>query len=232
MNIAICISGHLSDHSNEEMTKYLDSLSRKLLSNKNKYFFFVAITYDNHDVYSNYIKRMNPKKVVEQSKLVLPILNYNITNKRPETNITNSLNMFWKIKVCDEYRKIFEVEELKDEFDLVIRLRPDLEFIKRIPIKYLLKIKFNLAEIYAPYFPWYINDFAVADFFAVGNSTAMGVYSSVFDEIEKYILNGLVFHPESVLGYHLDSHKISLIKGITICKLGRTILHLNGYRLN
>lgn len=231
MNLAICISGHLGLKAQNEIDKYVESLKEKIIKNNVSISIFIALTYDRYADYCYYIDQLQPTNVIDMTNIDYKLPEMNISNKRPETNIENTLNMFLKVKVCDQSRLQFEkYHDLK--FDCVIRMRPDLVFFKGISMVHKIKLRYSMCKVIVPFFPWQLNNLAVADYFAFGTSYGMKIYSEVFDHLLNYNEQGVIFHPETLLGFHLKSSKISFSKEKTICRLGNTVHHFNGYRIS
>jgi hypothetical protein len=228
MKLAVCISGHLSNKPDRvSVDDFIDSFEN-VFSNENSIDYFLALSYDvdNEYLYNKIKNRLNPKIIVDLNKYTSPT-NIDYPNKRNEISIYNSIQMFWKIWLCNEAKKEYEVNN-KLKYSLVIRTRPDLYFIKPMSKLSLFLLKMGIVKIWVSYFPWRINKYAVSDFFAIGKSKYMDYYSNVYLNIDSIYNKGIVFHPETMLGYHLKSNFI-IIPNKTICFLNKSVLNFNGY---
>jgi hypothetical protein len=229
MKIAVCVSGHLTQKPNrvsvEEFINSFNSIFGKKYSDLD---FFLAVTYNNENdyLYNLLIDHLKPKKIVEFSKIDPPVIP-NFVFKREETNIFNTIHMFWKIWLCNEAKKQYELTT-GTKYSLVIRTRPDLYFSKSLPLIDLIKLRTGIEKIWLPYFPWDINKYAVSDFFAIGKSKFMDYYSEVYLNLELIYKKGIIFHPETLLGYHLKS-KYKLNPANTLCYLDINVTNSNGY---
>jgi len=187
LKLAVCISGFLSKKINfSNFIDSLESFKKSFPDNKFEKYYFIAVDSDECNHVKEYINYVNPCDYTDFEKLVLPNFNLSIINKRPETNLLNTYLMFWRIKLCDELRISHEIKN-EFKFDFVIRMRPDLNFFKKIPNFIILAIKLNIINFYIPYFPWKIK-YAVTDFFAFGTSKKMTYYSKAYEKLEEYIL--------------------------------------------
>ena len=229
IKLAICISGHLTESNHiSDYQEMIVSISKSFRDDRFEKYFFVSVDGDNQNLVCDYISLVNPYDFTQFENLQIPEFNLSIQNKRTETNVLNTYLMFWKIQLCDNLRVNYEKKN-DIKFDFVMRTRPDLFFLKRLPKIILISLKLNLINYYMPYFPWRVNKYALADFFAFGKPEKMQYYSSVYENIHKYINEGILFHPETLLGYHIKK-KFRTSGYRTICRLSGSEIHLNGYR--
>ncbi len=125
----------------------------------------------------------------------------NIIYKRYETNVHNTLSMYYSNKkayeLIDKYQK-----ENNIRFDQIIKFRPDIINIQ-LPI-FPECIEDNTIYTYNDYHYGGLNDQI-----AIGNIESMTKYCNLYDSIEKYI-NNIVFHPESLLLYHILVNNINV----------------------
>lgn len=228
MKIAVCVSGHISNKPDRvSVDDFIDSFEMEF-AKKHNVDYFLALTYDveNEFFYNKIIDRLKPKIIVDLNKYTPPS-NIDYSNKRNEISVYNSIQMFWKIWLCNEAKREYEVSTgLK--YSLVIRTRPDLYFNKSLSTIDIIKLRTGIIKIWVSYFPWVINDYAVSDFFAIGKSKYMDYYSQVYLNINSIYKKGIVFHPETILGFHLKS-RYKIIPTKTICYLNKSILNSNGY---
>jgi hypothetical protein len=228
MKIAVCVSGHISNKPDRvSVDDFIDSFEI-MFAKKHSVDYFIALSYDAENVifYNKIIDRFKPKVIVDLNKYTPPRnKDYPIT--RDGISVYNSIKMFWKIWVCNEAKKQYEVSA-GFKYSLVIRTRPDLYFSKTLSIVDLFKLKTGFIKIWVSYFPWAINDYAVSDFFAIGKSKYMDYYSQIYLNMDSLYNNGIVFHPESLLGAHLQI-RYKIFPRKTICYLNKSVMNSNGY---
>ena len=192
MNIALYISGR---------SKLYDKwLIKQLQNNKeHKIDIFSSFNEDENKDFNNLI---NPV-CVKWEKYTLPGKWSNISHKHESTKPQNMCSMYYNNK------RSFELieEHMKNnniKYDLIVKYRPD---IMREDLPNFFITENN--EVYTPdehIFGWP----GINDMIAFGNFESMKVYSNMYDCIDEYINNNVLFHPETMLRYHLDN------KGITI----------------
>lgn len=190
MNIALYISGR---------TKLYDKwLIKQLENNKeDKIDVFGSFNEDEND---NFISLINPINV-NWERYILPEKWSNISHKHESTKPQNMCSMYYNNK------KAFELieEHMKSNninYDLIVKFRPDI-MNEYLPTFFIPQDN----EVYTPdehVFGWP----AINDMIAFGNFETMKVYSSMYDYIDQYIDNGVLFHPETMLRYHLDDKGI------------------------
>ena len=136
---------------------------------------------------------------------------------------SNSEKMHYKIKACNDMYKKYN-----EEYDLVIRIRPDL------PIKY---IGFNWNDLYSYCYskPVIFSDlesgvhymnFLIGDQFAVGNPDVMDIYSNAWNLYPKLRQNNVFGSYDSFLG-HISLGSICWTNGIMVKKIPIKRGHLN-----
>ncbi|MGE6528783.1 hypothetical protein ACQKEM_07120 [Pseudomonas sp. NPDC077382] len=96
-------------------------------------------------------------------------------------NKPNQAKMFYKIQACDELRTQHE-KSLNFEYDVVIRIRPDLH----IEIPCLSDFLHEAAGSPSTLFTSYFHQDGYGDQFAAGSSLSMQAYSSAWQYLEKY----------------------------------------------
>lgn len=119
-----------------------------------------------------------------------------------------AIPMFYKIWACNELKKEWEHKH-HFQYDVSIRLRPDMIFFDRIPDKVLKDTNIIWFSHYA------INPvFQASDKFAVSGSKNMDYYCSLWEHLEEYWQNPLgngnwEEHRigERLMKYHLKNQK-------------------------
>ena len=122
MNIAICISGN-----KRTFDKLKQNIENNLINDSNIIFAVLdeqvdldidrALYFQEQKLFTDYIDKFN-------------------NQKRPETPVNNVLQMFYRIYKCGQLKKEYENEK-NIKFDIVVRLRPDLEFLNKVDFKFL-----------------------------------------------------------------------------------------------
>lgn len=125
------------------------------------------------------------------------------------TKITpNSEKMFYRIFKCNELKKKYE---LKQKYDVVIRIRPDTIFSYTLPYDIIKKASETKKTVFIPK-RYIINPFntnkAVTDIIALGDSDSMDAYSNLYNNIKNY--NNICTVPEYILKIHLNKSKINI----------------------
>lgn len=137
------------------------------------------------------------------------------------------LSMFYKIQKCYEL--------ITDDYDLIIRVRPDLLYpdilTKNIELTSLHlpnTYNFPTIEINDMVFNFPIGDTLKSgvigqssyytvepgdcagylDQFAMGGKEVMSIYCNIYDKIKDYYDNGCIFSPEIFLKHHLEKNGI------------------------
>ncbi len=141
-------------------------------------------------------KLYNVKKI-ESIKIDLePYLKY-----RAHYEITNSAN------VISMFKCIYEAFQLiPNEYDIVIYMRAD-EILSS-------SIEFEKLPDNAVFIPEG-NDYerGINDQFAFGNYESMKKYCSLFENLTDYLDNkGVIFHPESLVKFHLEYQKLNIVR--------------------
>ena len=227
--IAICVSGHISEKADRYgILECLESIFNTFGCGNDLYF-FLAFTYAKgmEGVVEEYISKTSAASV-ELNFDEVPLFKINDAQIRPETNIYNTISMFQKIWVCNKLKQDFE-KKRDIIFDYECRVRPDMLFVKKLNRFNRFLILVNYYDILVPFFPWPINNLAVADFFAFGKSIAMNAYSGTFEKLNYYNDEKNLFHPESLLGLHLKTAELKVKRIKTCCYLSNADFNNNGY---
>lgn len=115
----------------------------------------------------------------------------------------NQAKMFYTIYQCNQNRILHE-QESKIQYDVVIRIRPDLDIDIPEIEQYFEKVMDDASTIYTSY----LHYDGCGDQFAIGSAHAMTIFSAIWSNLEKYktfkyfeSLTGRV--AEHLLGEHL-----------------------------
>ena len=140
------------------------------------------------------IEMYQPKEVVFEPFFVFDNHTY---KDRTAGNIANTLAMFYKIKKCNELKSEYEKKH-GFIYDAVIRCRFDMRLETSLSIKDLIKLSEWL------YIPEGGDWGGINDQFAFSSSKNMDICSSVSTYLDDYWHRGCLFHPETLLQYHLE----------------------------
>ena len=172
----------------------------------------------------NKIKQLwNPKdyKIVEytdslKKEICLDENKYE-KNKRPETKVNNVLSAAYALKNCNDLRLKYQNDNHID-YDIVLRIRSDYYFINHINQSQLESAK--KGEILIPN-EWdfkEVHPLAVSDGIALSNNFSMNKYCELYNHIDNYFDEGIMFHPETYFGVHIDR-----------MNLNRKVVHRHGW---
>jgi uridine kinase len=221
MTAAILISGYLRSYENiinfikNEINPYFTQCDTFIHITKNeskedKYFNLI----DEENDVKKIITSLNPKSI-----LIEPNENYS-DNK----NINSTINQWSKLHRLNEIKKSYETVKNK-KYDLVIRLRPDLNISKHN----LFSVKYLKNKIYLPFDSKIdktklsnLNDDHLCDAFAFGESELMDKYFSIYENITHNITK-YGFVSETLLYHHLkylniEYEKLDIDYGFVLSK--------------
>lgn len=120
----------------------------------------------------------------------------------------NTCSMFYH-----NYKAYNLLMEQNKELNVVIKLRSDCTINSNV--KDVINKYFPLEEntIYVPTSWWYGEYGGMNDQIAFGTVNSMQIYCNVYNNIYEYInKQNVVFHPESLLKYHLIKNNISIVQ--------------------
>jgi hypothetical protein len=103
----------------------------------------------------------------------------------------------------------------KINYDLIIKYRPDIVSNQIINFNNYLFIRNEKNKVYIPnIYIFGINEYKSNDQIAIGNEETMEKYCMVYPYIDTYLSkNNLeLYHPETILGYHLNTFNIKIEK--------------------
>lgn len=194
--VAICVSGKLRNfrHTAEFLRRYvIEPLNADV-------FLYVSSSSTPDEDDTDIIKLYNPINYIIDNQVIIPNPVYSY-NKRPEVSVFSIVNQFYKIYKCNELKKEHEYKT-GVKYDIVIRLRTDC-FFERSFTEYELN-NTKVGDIIMPTY-WHfkdVNSFALTDMFAISNSNIINKYSEIYLRLDEYC-QSCIFHPESLMGYHL-----------------------------
>jgi hypothetical protein len=234
MKAAVCISGHLGQKPGRTPLIDVANSIQKFFSQLSiEVDYFLVLSFD-ENTSAELIEFYNHQFPVIQKKIFkddsFPINSKKYTNIRKETHVERTYKMLDKILSCNNLKKIHETS-LNFKYDVVFRIRPDMLFLdnKHSELQSIITAGINDKHVYLPKFPWIITKYTVVDFFAFGNSKTMDIYSEVINHIDSYYNKGLLFHPETLLGFHLKSNGIKTYHINPICFFSEKSLDMYGF---
>jgi len=197
MKVAVCFSGGLRNykHTFENFKKYL-------LDPLNADVFFYGC--ENRDGIEKNIIDFNqiysPKSMYINTKVF-----YNELSSKCPGMLTSFIPQVFNIKKCKKLVEEYEIEN-NFKYDLIIRLRLDCFFFREISED---EIKDALNGYMIVPKDWAfkeVHPIAETDQFMLCNRKNYEIYASLYDAIYNYFPN--LKHPETIIGSHLDKHKL------------------------
>lgn len=126
------------------------------------------------------------------------------------------------------YKKVFSM--IKDQYDIVIRIRPDIKFTEKsiIAIK-----KFKMKDIIENkndtiYIPNFHSWGGVNDRFAIGSYELMGIYMNIIDSVKddfEFFKNNKMNNPETIMKNFLKKRSIKIRDFNNAVRFNRVRLH-------
>jgi hypothetical protein len=117
--------------------------------------------------------------------------------------VSSTLSGKYNIKLVNELRKQYESEN-DIKYDLIILWRPELIFYKTLDEEQIEKAISGDVLIPDAWDFKEVNPICVSDIGVVTNGKSMDIYASLIDCIDKYWEEGYLFHPETLMGVHLE----------------------------
>lgn len=129
-----------------------------------------------------------------------------IRKKAPETKIINVLSMFKsRMKLMEACKDLNVFDD--QLYDFYIYTRPDSCLNGNLNLSEVLE-RLDKFDLLLPKNGHWRN--GVNDQFAIGKSAAMKTYLDVYKNLKKYIDDDILFHPETLLKFHLKSNGIKI----------------------
>ncbi len=202
MRVAICLSGFP-----RTMEYTFPYLKKYILDKLNPDIFFYGYSDDEHNISArDIVSYYNPKQYIIRpytteieeeiwsSYKTKAINNPNLPRAKP----IQILSQYYNVLHCNNLKQQYEYNN-NFVYDIVIRARTDYYFYREFTNQ---ELELEPATVYIPN----IWDFGgVSSGFAYGTSSAMDIYSSLFNKIRKYNLeHNKAFHPERLKAYHIS----------------------------
>lgn len=132
------------------------------------------------------------------------VMDFNMqVSSYPETNLENTVRMYRAIRRCNDLKLM---REQRDGFvyDYVIRLRSDVLISTELELDKFMPLTREFI-VFPENGHW---RGGLCDQFAFGSSKLMDVYASTHDHIVEHCRSGCIFHPETLLRYHLTKMRV------------------------
>ena len=145
-------------------------------------------------------------EVFDRHKITIPT----ISNKASETNVRNVWHMHTGWYNVNQLKKNYELKN-NSKYDVVINGRLDIKLNKELDLNIFHKtLNNNKNCVYTPIKPLYGKlGHSLNDQLAIGSSESIDVYTNL---VNKNYSKSIIFHPETLLSFHLKKEKILDIK--------------------
>ena len=135
-------------------------------------------------------------------------LDREIKNKARETVAENCWLMYQGIKLVNNLRN-----RTAKPYDLVVRTRPDLSLSNKLDLNEIKQIVDSTPNtIVMPNNYWFGYGPFANDIMAIGKPEVMDVYCDVINTIPRLQEQNHLFHPETMLGKHLELANINVVR--------------------
>ena len=167
---------------------------------------------------SRYVNELNGISVPEEVKKIGP------------RQYQGNLPMFYKMYKCNKMKCEYE-EKYNFKYDLVIRMRPDIQLKDKLPIKFFIKNKniffrpsANHGKLPAKF---------CTDQFGIGNSEVMDYYSNIFKNLTEYWKNPFGDKDELIKLGFTENEINEYPSNLNICyRLGERLMTYHMYKSN
>ena len=204
MRVAVCLSGQLRNFKGS-----YDSLYSNIIQPTNADLFVYAWNFETKED-NEITKRFSEDGSLQEFlSLYRPIdytfddceefllnKNFDFPTKAPETIADRMMCMFYTNLKC--YEKVD-----KNKYDIIFRCRTEITYERPVQQEELNKACVSLI---VPNGLDGRNGYQ--DSFAFGSVENMGMYNSVYNNIETYSNDNIMIHPEYILRYHLEENKV------------------------
>ena len=159
----------------------------------------------------------NPKKYIlrEYNESVIREVHPNDEifnqNKRPEVTPKTWLSGIYNVKLCNQLKNEYQTEN-NFCYDVVIKSRTDLTWYNTISNDELKLAQSDNILIPTAWDFKNVHPLGTSDVIAISNSQGIDKYSSLIDNIDTYWNEGNIFHPESLVGIHIERMKLNRIE--------------------
>ena len=95
---------------------------------------------------------------------------------------------------------------------MVIFSRTDLIYHGTPSLEDMLLAKSGKILIPKKWDFWEVHPEAMSNQFAISNSSGMDKYCSQFDCVDSYVNDGIIFHPETITGVHINRMNLKRVE--------------------
>lgn len=132
-----------------------------------------------------------------------------VHNKAGETNVARMWGMYNSLDQCDLARRSHE-QTVAQPYDLVIRTRPDIGLTAPLDLmSYRHFLDQNPSTVITPHNEVHGYGHRTNDMMAMGLGQAMSVYCNLAQHIVHYHQLGLIYHPETMLAFHMQARGLT-----------------------
>jgi len=125
-------------------------------------------------------------------------------------NVGNIYRMHWAWKRINELRVRHESQN-GGSYDLIIRTRPDIYAGEKIDLDEMKKIIDQDPSTVIMQKEVHGYNYKSNDFLSIANSETTNIYTDIVSHTTDYHKENVVFHPETLLGYHLHKNNLKLM---------------------
>lgn len=229
--LAVCISGHVSQERIAGNMKEILAGYAKAFTRFKAHDFFLSLSFSGssgEQLAEQLVQKLAPKayRLTLDSSIQMPAT----FSGRKESNAANTLKMFRKIREANNLKTTY-AKEKGIVYTHAIRSRPDMIFVKRPAIPFVLRL--GLWDLVIPTFPWSKSKefpHAQTDWYALGGNSSMDCYANAENYLEELVKAGTLFHPETLLGNYLKAQRLRIYNIRSPCYFNTIYQELNGYR--
>ena len=139
--------------------------------------------------------------IFDPLQITIPSLEGNI-----DGNVGNIYRMHWAWKRVNELRLRHELQN--GSYDLVIRTRPDIFAGETINLEEMNQIIDQAPNTVIMQKEIHGYNYKSNDFLSIANSETTNIYTDIISHTVNYHKENVVFHPETLLGYHLQKNNL------------------------
>ena len=175
------LKSYENKRANEKITNKIDNEEYKLLSPK-------YLKIDNQDDIIKKLKLTSYRSFPDPWKSDYQSVNFYILGSYSRYMLTNM------------------IEDVEDNYDYILFIRPDCLYKNKLNLKYLNLVNYNTIII--PNFQLY-SKFKINDRFAITNKETYKIYGKIFLQLLD-LSKKMPLHSETILGLILDNNKINI----------------------
>lgn len=98
-----------------------------------------------------------------------------------------------------------------EKYDLVIRARPDLYLQRSLELDHIKNIINQAPEtVLVPNGAQHGHGYCINDIMAISSPENISIYTDLVSQSIEYNRKGIMFHPETILAYHLIENKLKI----------------------